>query len=584
MPHEKVDLLLPLTVLVTVKPFAENCMANANHAKLQRPQRTLRVRRPQDTTHRTRSDSMTTAQSGHPMVNDKREIFGWAMYDWANSAFSTTVVTVFLGPYLTSIAKGAADAGGSLHLLGIPIRFDSYFTYLISASVLLQVAILPILGALADYSHLRKQLMQFFAFLGAASTILMFTIRPGGHWWAGLLFLVANVAFGASIVFYNSYLPNIASEDRRDAVSSYGWAMGYLGGGLLLLLNLVMYLFSGKLGLDSSMVARISLASAGVWWLGFSLFTFTRLRPRHAPRPLPPGETYLTIGFKQLATLIGIPQTRVAGLMLLPLAIPILILLRVPVQFAILPGAGPIIILITFIARKSRTLPEAMKYLAAYLLYNDGIQTVISVSAIFAANELGMGSTQLILVILMIQFVAFLGALGFNWIASKIGTKADDPRQPGRLERRDDLRLRRHEEHGHRAGDGAAPVGVLGAGLRDRPGVGGQPGAQPQPVCTDDPAGPGGRVLLLLRDQRTRDVLAGHVRLRRRQPALPQPPPGHPFGDRLLHRRPDPSADGQCRQGDERGKTGIVQHVGPDYDGARRHARLKPPGRPASGC
>jgi UMF1 family MFS transporter len=184
-----------------------------------------------------------------------------------------------------------------------------------------------------------------------------------------------------------------------------------------------MYLFSSKLGFDSSMVARISLASAGVWWLGFSLFTFTRLRPRHAPRPLPAGETYLTIGFKQLATLIGIPQTRVAVLMLLPLAIPILLLLRVPVQLAILPGAGPIIILITFIARKSRTLPEAMKYLAAYLLYNDGIQTVISVSAIFAANELGMGSTQLILVILMIQFVAFLGALGFNWIASKIGTK-----------------------------------------------------------------------------------------------------------------------------------------------------------------
>ena len=366
---------------------------------------------------------MATSQTANPMVNDKREIFGWAMYDWANSAFSTTVVTVFLGPYLTSIAKGAADAEGLLHLLGIPIRFDSYFTYLISASVLLQVAILPILGALADYSHLRKQLMQFFAFLGAASTILMFTIRPGGHWWAGLLFLVANVAFGASIVFYNSYLPNIASEDRRDAVSSYGWAMGYLGGGLLLLLNLVMYLFSGKLGLDSSTVARISLASAGVWWLGFSLFTFTRLRPRHVPRPLPAGETYLTIGFKQLATLIGIPQTSVAVLMLLPLAIPILILLRVPVQFAILPGAGPIIILITFIARKSRTLPEAMKYLAAYLLYNDGIQTVISVSAIFAANELGMGSTQLILVILMIQFVAFLGALGFNWIASKIGTK-----------------------------------------------------------------------------------------------------------------------------------------------------------------
>src|SRR5512142_1790007 len=125
------------------------------------------------------------------MVNDKREIFGWAMYDWANSAFSTTVVTVFLGPYLTGITKAAADANGLIYLLGIPIRYDSFFTYLISASVLLQVTFLPILGALADYSHLRKQLMQLFCFIGSIATILMFFILPGGHWFAALLFLLA---------------------------------------------------------------------------------------------------------------------------------------------------------------------------------------------------------------------------------------------------------------------------------------------------------------------------------------------------------------------------------------------------------
>jgi MFS transporter, UMF1 family len=366
---------------------------------------------------------MAALPAAQPMVNDRREINGWAMYDWANSAFSTTVVTVFLGPYLTSITKAAADAQGFIYLFGIPIRFDSYFTYLISASVLFEVTFLPILGALADYSHLRKQLMQLFAFLGAASTILMFFIKPGGHWLAGVLFIIANLAFGASIVFYNSYLPNIASEDKRDDVSSYGWALGYLGGGLLLLINLIMYLFSDKLGMDSALVARISLASAGAWWLVFSLFTFTRLRPRQAVRPLPHGETYLSVGFKQLSILMGISQTLVTVLILLPLLIPVLLILHVPVVLAILPGAGPIAVLIIFIARKSRTLPEAMKFLAAYLLYNDGIQTVIAVSAIFAANELGMGSTQLILVILMIQFVAFAGALGFNVIAGRIGAQ-----------------------------------------------------------------------------------------------------------------------------------------------------------------
>jgi UMF1 family MFS transporter len=233
-----------------------------------------------------------------PQVNDRREIFGWTMYDWANSAFSTTVGTVFLGPYVTAIAEAASkNNGGFLMLAGIPIKFDSLFAYAVSASVLLQVTILPVLGALADYSHLRKQLLILFTAIGALATFSMFFIGSTGYWLGTALFIIANVAFGASIVFYNSYLPSIASEDQRDHVSASGFAMGYLGGGLLLLLNLVLYLFGPKLNLSGSMVARLSLASAGVWWLGFSLITFRRLRARHAVRPLPPGENYFSIGF-----------------------------------------------------------------------------------------------------------------------------------------------------------------------------------------------------------------------------------------------------------------------------------------------
>lgn len=356
-------------------------------------------------------------------VNDRREIFGWAMYDWANSAFSTTVVTVFLGPFLTAITKAAADAQGLVYLFGTPIRYDSFFTYCISVSVLLQVTFLPILGALADYSHLRKQLLQLFCVLGSVATIAMFGLGPGLHWLGGGLFVVANLAFGASMVFYNSYLPNIASADRRDRVSSFGWAMGYLGGGLLLLLNLVLYLFADRLGLGSDTVARISLASAGVWWLGFSFITFATLRSRHAVRPLPRGETYFSVGFQQLARLMEVPTPLVTGLMLLPLAIPVLLLLRLPIVVALAPAAGPLLVLAIFIGRKARTLPEAMKYLVAYLFYNDGVQTVIAVSAIFAVNELKMSSTNLILVILMIQFVAFAGALGFGRLAERFGAK-----------------------------------------------------------------------------------------------------------------------------------------------------------------
>lgn len=357
-------------------------------------------------------------------MNDRREIFGWTMYDWASSAFSTTVATVFLGPYLTDLAeKASADTNGLLYLFGVPIRFDSYFAYCISASVLLQVTILPVLGALADYSHLRKRLLMFFSTVGALATLAMFFITADDYWMGGLLFILANVCFGASVVFYNAYLPDIASPDQRDSVSSRGFAMGYAGGGLLLLLNLILFLFRERIGLDSGMVARISLASAGAWWLIFSFITFQTLRPRHAVRALPPGETYFSIGFTQLARLLETSPRLVTGLTLLPLLIPILVLAGVPITLALIPAVGPIAILAIFMIKKSRTLPEGVKYLLAYLLYNDGIQTVINISAIYAAQELDMPTTTLILVILMIQFVAFGGAFLFAFVAKRTGTR-----------------------------------------------------------------------------------------------------------------------------------------------------------------
>ncbi len=317
-------------------------------------------------------------------VNDKREIFGWAMYDWANSAFSTTVGTVFLGPYLASLTAEAAKAypDGMARLLGIPIAPDSFLPYCVSLSVGLQVFFLPILGAIADYSHIRKRMMQLFATIGAVATILFFFVTQPLWWLGGLLFILANLAFGAAIVFYNSYLPDIASEEERDRVSSYGWAMGYLGGGLLLVFNLIFYLMRERLGVPTGLAVRINLASAGVWWLLFSNFTWSRLRPRHARRPLPPGETYVSIGFKQLFQTL----------------------------------------------RELKHFPETLKFLLAYFLYNDGIQTVIAVSATFAAAPLVRGGLEvdqstLTMVILMIQFVAFFGALFWGRLASWVGAK-----------------------------------------------------------------------------------------------------------------------------------------------------------------
>ena len=218
---------------------------------------------------------MATLTGTEAVIDDKREIFGWAMYDWANSAFSTTVGTVFLGPYVASLARSAAEASGAstVSFLGIPVAPDSFLPYCISFSVGMQVLFLPILGAIADYSHLRKQMMRLFATIGAIATILLFLVTSELWWLGGVLFIIANLTFGAAIVFYNAYLPDIASEEKRDGVSSYGWAMGYLGGGILLALNLAFYLFSDKIGVPSDLAVRINLASAGIWWLGFSFIT-----------------------------------------------------------------------------------------------------------------------------------------------------------------------------------------------------------------------------------------------------------------------------------------------------------------------
>jgi len=246
----------------------------------------------------------------------------------------------------------------------------------------MQVLFLPILGAIADYSHMRKQMMRLFATIGAVSTILMFFLTGGLWWLGGVLFIIANLAFGAAIVFYNAYLPDIASEEERDRVSSYGWAMGYLGGGLLLALNLAFYIFSDALGVPGDLAVRINLASAGLWWLGFSFITWARLRTRHASRSLPAGDTYASIGFKQLRKTLS----------------------------------------------EVNHFPETLKFLLAYFLYNDGIQTVIAISATFAAAPLLQGGLELeqqtlTAVILMIQFVAFGGALLWGRLAKWIGAK-----------------------------------------------------------------------------------------------------------------------------------------------------------------
>jgi UMF1 family MFS transporter len=306
-----------------------------------------------------------------------REQRGWYFYDWANSAFATTVVTLFLGPYLTELARAGAGSGGYLHPFGIPIDPRSYWGYLVSLSVASQVVFLPLAGALADYLGHKKQLLALFAYTGSCATVAMYWLK-GGAWVAGgVLFLIANLAFGASVVIYNSFLPDIAAEKERDAVSSKGWGIGYLGGGLLLGLNLLMLANAERLGLTTSEAIRISLASAGLWWAVFTLIPLAALRSRPPARQLAPGQRLVKAGFLQVASTL----------------------------------------------RDLRNYPQTMLFLLAYLLYNDAIQAVITLATQFGHDDLKIPMSSLALLILMVQFVAFFGAIGFNWIASRTGAK-----------------------------------------------------------------------------------------------------------------------------------------------------------------
>jgi MFS transporter, UMF1 family len=307
----------------------------------------------------------------------RREQVGWYFYDFANSVFSTTVVTVFLGPYLGSVARAAADAQGYVYPLGIPVAAGAFFPYMVSLSVLCQVLFLPILGAIADYSSRKKQMLAFFAYLGAAATMGLYFLEGTRYLLGGALFLLANLSFGASIVFYNAFLPDIAPPQERDMVSSRGWAFGYIGGAALLVANLALYQNAGALGIEPAMAVRISLFSAGAWWAAFTVIPLVMLRVRQPVHHLAPGEHFLTAGFRQLGHTL----------------------------------------------RSLRGYPQTLLFLAAYLLYNDGIQAVIALAAVFGADELGLDQGILTQAILMVQLVAFVGALALGRLAGAIGSK-----------------------------------------------------------------------------------------------------------------------------------------------------------------
>ena len=294
---------------------------------------------------------------------------------------------MFLGPYLTAVARNAACGtvvsaaqpcpvtDPRLSILGLSIVPGSYYSFLLAISIAVQIVVLPLTGALADRSARKKEILGLFAYLGAFATMGMFFLEGERYLLGGALYLLAQASFGASVVVYNAFLTDIATPDERDQVSSRGWALGYLGGGLLLAADLALYASRERLGLTEGEVVRISLAGAGAWWGLFTLVPLARLRNRAAASVAAPAG--LREVFGQLRQTL----------------------------------------------RDARGYPMTLLFLVGYLCYNDGIQSVIGLASVYGAEELGLAQDTLIVAILLVQFVAFGGALALGQLARWLGAK-----------------------------------------------------------------------------------------------------------------------------------------------------------------
>ena len=297
------------------------------------------------------------------------ELRAWAMYDWANSAFQTTVITAVFPDFFASVA--AADLP--------PAVATARYAWATTIAVAVIAVLGPILGALADYRALKKRMLGIFMTIGVAATLMMATIDRGEWQYAAMLFMVANVAIAGSFVFYDSLLPHIAAPEEMDRVSTGAYAVGYLGGGLLLVINLLWILMPQTFGIPDTLAAiKLSFISVGVWWLVFSIPLF-----RGVPEP---------------ARVLEQDETGAEN----------------PVRVAFVRLRE------TF--QELRGHRQAFLMLVAFLLYNDGIQTIIRMATIYGA-EVGIDRNARIAAFVLVQFVGVPFAFLFGGLAGRIGAK-----------------------------------------------------------------------------------------------------------------------------------------------------------------
>ena len=309
--------------------------------------------------------------------NDPRTIFGWAMYDWANSAYITIFGAVLAAFFTGTIVPDEGFAGQS---------GETLWAFVVSIGSLILFLAMPVLGAVADYAAAKKRLLRNFMILGAVTTLGIPFVPVGAVITFLVVVLVTQIGFVAANVFYDGFLPLIATDETMDKVSSKGFAYGYIGGGLYLALGIALIALADAdvIPMDTILAQRLAIAGAGIWWLGFSAISLKRLPDEGDPRPLPEDlrdrprwNAYARVGFGE--------AWRTTRLL--------------------------------------RAFPGLLLFVAAYFLYNNGINTVIAVSGAYAEDTLELAVQEIAITFLIVQFVAFGGALLFGWLAQRIGTK-----------------------------------------------------------------------------------------------------------------------------------------------------------------
>ena len=301
------------------------------------------------------------------MIKDKK-IWSWAFYDWANSAFSTTVVAGFFPIFFGAYWADPSNVNQSTLQLGIANSISSIIIALIS----------PIMGAIADCASARKRFLITFAFLGITMTGGLWFVGQGEWELAVFVYIMASIGFMAGNIFYDSLLPIVAERSKLDYVSSFGYGLGYLGGGLLFFINVLMYLYPNWFGIpDATTAVRISFISVALWWAVFTIPILLFVSEDKSRTSIPIFEA-VSNGFRQIKTTI----------------------------------------------KHIRNMQIIGKFLMAYWLYIDGVDTIIKMAVKAASSpEYGFETTDLIIALLMVQFIAFPSAIGYSSFAKKIGTK-----------------------------------------------------------------------------------------------------------------------------------------------------------------